>query len=75
MQASEIRTGTTEELQDQLDDAYRRLFALRRDNASGRLEDTNQLKIVRRDIARIKTILRARELGDEVVEVEGGEAQ
>jgi large subunit ribosomal protein L29 len=74
MQVSEIRTGSTEELRDQLDDAYRRLFALRRDNTSGRLEDTNQLKIVRRDIARIKTILRARELGDEVFEVEGGEA-
>jgi large subunit ribosomal protein L29 len=74
MQAFEIRTWTIEELQEQLDDAYRQLFALRRDEASGRLADTNQLKTVRRDIARMKTILRERELGAELIEVEGGEA-
>ena len=75
MQAIEIRTWTREKLQEQLDDAYRQLFALRRDEASGRLADTNQLKTVRRDIARMKTILRERELGAELIEVEGGEAQ
>jgi large subunit ribosomal protein L29 len=74
MQAFEIRTWTTEELQGQLDDAYRQLFALRCDEASGRLADTNQLKTVKRDIARMKTILRERELGAELAEVEGGEA-
>ena len=74
MQAFEIRTWTTEELQEQLDNAYRQLFALRRDEASGRLADTNQLKAVRRDIARMKTILRERELGAELIRVEGGEA-
>jgi large subunit ribosomal protein L29 len=74
MQAFEIRSWTTEELQEQLDDAYRQLFALRGDEASGRLADTNQLKTVRRDIARMKTILRERELGAELIEVEGGEA-
>jgi large subunit ribosomal protein L29 len=74
MQAIEIRTWTREKLQEQLDDAYRQLFALRRDEASGRLADTNQLKTVRRDIARMKTILRERELGAELIEVEGGEA-
>jgi large subunit ribosomal protein L29 len=73
MQAREIRTWTTEEVQEQLEDAYRRLFALRRDNASGRLADTNQLKAARRDIAQLKTILRERELSAELVE--GGEAQ
>jgi large subunit ribosomal protein L29 len=76
MQATEIRNWNIEELQEQLDDAYRQLFALRRDQASGRLADTNQLKAVKRDIARMKTILRERELGAELVEVEaeGGEA-
>jgi large subunit ribosomal protein L29 len=74
MQAFEIRNWTTEELQKQLEDAYRQLFALRRDDASGRLADTNQLKAVRRDIARMKTILRERELGAGLIEVEGGEA-
>jgi large subunit ribosomal protein L29 len=62
-------------LQEQLDDAYRQLFTLRRDKASGRLEDTNRLKAVKRDIAQMKTILRERELGAELIEIEGGEAQ
>jgi large subunit ribosomal protein L29 len=74
MQTFEVRTWTIEELQEQLDDAYRQLFAMRCDEASGRLADTNRLKTVRRDIARMKTILRERELGAELVKVEGGEA-
>jgi large subunit ribosomal protein L29 len=71
MQATEIRNWTIEKVHEQLDDAYRQLFALRRDAASGRLADTNQLKTVKRDIARMKTILRERELGVEFAEVEG----
>jgi len=68
MQAQEIRTWTTEEIQGRLEDAYRELFALRREVAMGRLEDHNRVKIVRRDIARMKTILRERELIAELVE-------
>jgi large subunit ribosomal protein L29 len=66
MQAQEIRTWTTEELQDRLEDAYRELFALRRELAMGRLEDHNRVRSVRRDIARMKTILRERELAAEL---------
>ncbi len=73
MQAREIRTWTAEEIQRRLEEDYRRLFALRRQKASGRLEDHNQLKAVRRDIARMKTILRERELSAELAE--GGEVQ
>jgi large subunit ribosomal protein L29 len=73
MEAREIRTWTEEELEERLDETYRELFALRRDEVSGRLEDLNRLKAVRRDIARMKTILRERELGAELIE--GGEAQ
>ena len=62
MQAREIRTWTTEELQRRLEEAYRELFALRRERASGRLEDYNRIRAVKRDIARMKTILREREL-------------
>ncbi len=68
MQAREIRTWTMEEMQEQLDDAYRELFALRRELAMGRLEDYTRVKIVKHDIARIKTILRERELVAELVE-------
>ena len=73
MEAREIRTWTAEQLEERLDETYRELFALRRDEVSGRLEDLNRIKAVKRDIARMKTILRERELGAELIE--GGEAQ
>ncbi len=72
MQAREIRTWTTEELQGRLEDAYRELFALRRELAMGRLEDHNRVRAVRRDIARMKTLLREREL---VAELSGEAVQ
>jgi large subunit ribosomal protein L29 len=62
MQAREIRTWTTEEVQERLDEAYREFFALRGELAMGRLEDYNRVRIVKREIARMKTILREREL-------------
>jgi large subunit ribosomal protein L29 len=68
MQAREIRTWTTEELPGRLDDAYRELFALRRELAMGRLEDHNRISVVKRDIARMKTVLRERGLAAELVE-------
>jgi large subunit ribosomal protein L29 len=71
MQAREIRTWTTEELQEQLEESYRELFALRRALAMGRLEDHNRITAVKRDVARMKTILRERELIAELVEEAG----
>jgi large subunit ribosomal protein L29 len=68
MQAREIRTWVTEELQGRLEEAYRELFTLRRELGMGRLEDHNRIKAVKRDIARMKTILRERELVAESVE-------
>jgi len=67
MRAQEIRTWTTEELQGRLEEAYRELFALRRELALGRLEDHNRVKAVKRDIARMKTLLRERELVAELI--------
>ena len=74
MEPREIRTWTTEDLQRRLTEAYRERFALRRELALGRLEDHNRIKAVRRDIARMKTILRERELSVNVIE-EGEEAR
>jgi len=68
MEAREIRAWTTEEIQGRLDDAYRELFTLRRELAMGRLEDHNRVRAVKRDIARMKTIIRERELVAEFVE-------
>jgi len=73
MQAREARTWTTEELQGRLEEAYREIFTLRRELAMGRLEDHNRIRVVRHDIARMKTILRERELSAELIG--GGEAQ
>lgn len=50
------------ELQGKLDDSYKELFNLRFQRAQGQLTDTNSVKTVRHTIARIKTILRQREL-------------
>ena len=71
MQAREIRLLATEEIRERLDDAYRELFALRRELAMGRLEDYNRVEVVKRDIARMRTILRERELAAELVEEAG----
>ena len=68
MQAREIRTWTTEELQGRMEETYREVFALRRELAMGRLEDHNRVGAVRRDLARMQTILRERELIAELTE-------
>jgi large subunit ribosomal protein L29 len=68
MQAREIRAWTTEELQERLEDSYRELYALRRELALGRLEDHNRITAVKRDVARMRTILRERELVAAMVE-------
>ena len=63
MQARQMRNWTNEELRKREEEAYRELFTLRRELALGRLEDQNRIEAVRRDMARIKTILRERQLG------------
>jgi large subunit ribosomal protein L29 len=68
MQAREIRTWTIEEVQSRLEESYREFYALRQQWAMGRLEDHNRLRAVKRDIARMKTVLRERELVADLVE-------
>jgi large subunit ribosomal protein L29 len=68
VEAREIRDWTTDEIEHRLDEAHRELFALRRQLDLGRLEDHNQIKRVKRDVARMKTILRERELIAEMME-------
>lgn len=62
MKAKELRELTTEELNHTLDELKEELFNLRFQLASGQLENTARIKQVRKDIARVKTILREREL-------------
>ncbi|HCZ05693.1 MAG: large subunit ribosomal protein [Thermotogota bacterium] len=63
MKASDLRDKTDEELIQMEQEFKKKLMDLRFQLAMGRLTDTNQIKQVKRDIARIKTILRERELG------------
>ncbi len=62
MRAQEIRAMTSDELVQELDDAYEELFNLRFQFSTGQLEHFNRLTEVKRDIARLKTIMREREL-------------
>lgn len=57
MKAVDIRTKSADELNDQLLQLKKEQFNLRFQKASGQLEDTARVNTVRRDIARIKTIL------------------
>ncbi|MGI6096617.1 MAG: 50S ribosomal protein L29 [Dethiobacteria bacterium] len=63
MKGKEIRKLTDEELQEKLVELKEELFNLRFQMATGQLENVMRLRQVRKDIARIKTILRERELG------------
>jgi large subunit ribosomal protein L29 len=60
MKASDVRDKTPDQLQDDLLKLKKEQFNLRFQGASGQLEKTSRMKIVRRDIARIKTIQRQR---------------
>ena len=57
MKASEIREMTAEEMNQKLDSLKQELFALRFQLAVNQLDNPTRLKAVKKDIARIKTIL------------------
>lgn len=58
MKPSDIRAKTPDELKSELEGLEKERFNLRFQRASGQLENTGRVRQVRRDIARIKTILR-----------------
>ncbi len=62
MKASELRSATDAELDNKLDDAFQELFNLRFQKATGKLAKSARIGLVKKDIARIKTIQREREL-------------
>ncbi|MGQ2910484.1 50S ribosomal protein L29 [Aeromicrobium sp.] len=61
--AAELRGLDADALETKLREAKEELFNLRFQNATGQLDNTARLKTVRRDIARIYTVLTERELG------------
>ena len=65
MRVGEIRSFSSEELKRQLDDSYRELFNLRFRLATRQLTNYNEIRNVRRRIARMKTVLREKQLWGE----------
>jgi large subunit ribosomal protein L29 len=57
MKPADVRVRTDDELTEQLDTLGRESFNLRFQRANGQLENTSRVRQVRRDIARIKTVL------------------
>ena len=62
MKANEIRELTTAEIEEQEKNLKEELFNLRFQLATGQLENTARLREVRKSIARMKTVIREREL-------------
>jgi large subunit ribosomal protein L29 len=60
MKAGDVRAKTVDELTQQVEDLRKEQFNMRFQRASGQLENTARIREVRRDIARIKTILAER---------------
>ena len=60
---AELRVSTEEELHAKLAEAKEELFNLRFQGATGQLESHGRLRAVRKEIARIYTVMRERELG------------
>ena len=62
MKAKEIRSLTAEELQHKLADLKKDLFNLRLQHATNQLDNVNKITEVKRDIARVNTVLRELQL-------------
>ena len=62
MKASEIRSMSAEELQNKLVELKKDLFMLRMQHATNHLDNPVKISTVRRDIARVKTVIREKEL-------------
>lgn len=63
MKASEFRNLTTAEIEQKITGFKEELFNLRFQLATGQLDNPTQIRIVRKSIAKAKTVLRERELG------------
>ncbi len=72
MYIAEIRAMSTDEILDKIEDLKVEMYTFRIQKESGELKDTTLFRKTRRDIARLKTALRERELAAELV-AQGGE--
>ena len=63
MRVDEVRDKNNEELQQEMDESYRELMNLRFRWATHQLTNVNEMKVVKKTISRIQTVLREREMG------------
>lgn len=66
MEVAEIREMSIEDIYAELDDAREELMRFRFQTTTGELTDHNQMKYVRKKIARLLTVLREREIDEEM---------
>ena len=72
--ASELRTLDNSQLVERLKESKEELFNLRFQHATGQLTNNRRLRTVRKDIARIYTVMRERELGLSAAPTDGDAA-
>ncbi|NBN63688.1 50S ribosomal protein L29 [Microvirga tunisiensis] len=63
MKANDVRAKTLDELRTELEALKKEQFNLRFQKATGQLENTGRVRQIRRDIARIQTIMREKRVG------------
>ena len=63
MKIQDIRDLSTQELEDKVKDLKEELFNLRFQNATNQLDNPMRIASVKKDIARVKTVLKEKELG------------
>lgn len=72
MNAAEIRALTDDELEQAVESAREEMFNLRMQQSIGQISDTSRMRQVRRDMARLRTVRREREIWA-VIEAAKGE--
>jgi large subunit ribosomal protein L29 len=74
MYIDEIRSMSTDEVLDKIEDLKVEMYTYRLQKDTGELKDTTLFRKTRRDIARLKTALRERELAAEMISQGGQDA-
>jgi len=72
MYVDEIREMSTDQILDAIEDLKVEMYTYRVQKETGELQDTTLFRKARRDIARLKTVLRERELAAELLSDEEG---
>jgi large subunit ribosomal protein L29 len=70
MKASEIRKMSVAEIEEQISETRHELLNLRFQSITGQMTDTSQVRIIRRNIARMETIMKEKKLAEAAEESE-----